>query len=128
MLRIHDFDGPATASTPEEVERLLAKRYENDFNGYWIFPAEHEYPAVSLLVKGQLAFLTYTANENEAGYVSDGGVEGLTPGEQSLFFLARNQQQWVSNDSIVSARDAVEAVKELLVSPDLPRAIKWFEL
>ena len=44
-MRIRHFGGIETASTRDELRRILAKRFENESNEFWIFADNKEFSA-----------------------------------------------------------------------------------
>jgi len=128
-MKLEDFKGAEEINDDVELETALKKRYGNDANSFWLTHKSQKYPSMAVLVKGNLASVNYFPEEDSAGFRSVGNVDGLTPGEMSIFYLdSENQEQEVLNDSIVPFKDAVKAAKEFLTSSKLPTSIQWFEL
>ena len=44
-MRIRHFGGIETASTRDELRRILSKRFENESNEFWIFADNKEFSA-----------------------------------------------------------------------------------
>jgi len=128
MLTIEDFGGKVTVATPDDLDRALARRYEHAANAFWLYPGENAFPVMGMFVKGDVASVTYMPNEDEAGYVSEGGLDGFPAGEQSMFYIWPNEPQWVLNSSLIPMSVATEGAKELLASGALPKAIVWSKL
>jgi hypothetical protein len=128
-MRVQDFEGVYQASTPNAIESVLAKRYGGGVNAFWLSHGDSKYPAILILVKGELASLHYFPRERHAGFRSVGAVEGLEPGGSSTFFMNNpHEEQEVLNDSIVPFSVALEVANEFSACTDLPRFAEWFEL
>ncbi len=128
-MKLEDFNGAHEIKNDVELETALNKRYGHDANSFWLTHNSKKYPSMALLVRGNFASINYFPQEDSAGFRSTGNVDGLAPGEMSIFYLdSENQEQEILNDSIVSFADAVRAAKEFLSSSKLPSSIEWFEL
>jgi hypothetical protein len=84
-MRIEDHKGVYRARIPQEIEEILRKRYDNDVNSFWLAHGDELYPAINLLVNGELAHLHYFPSDRHAGFASVGDLESLKPGGTSTF-------------------------------------------
>lgn len=128
-MRAQDFKAVHEVRNIEELERILATRYENGLNGFWLSHGLEKYPVISLLVKDDLATLHYFPKEGDPGLRSVGNDARRAAEEFTTFALDDvRQKQWVLNEAVVSFPRALEAAKEFLVSEQLPRSIEWLQL
>jgi hypothetical protein len=127
-VRIQDFESTRNAKDVNELERALRSRH-GDANSFWLSHGEETKPALSILVRGDLAYLHYFPNDSHPGFASIGTVRELKPDHTTTFFLdTPDQEQEIMNNSIVSFSEAVQAAKAFFISKDLPAAIRWVEL
>jgi len=127
-LRIQDFENTRNADDVNELERALRVRHD-DANSFWLSHGKETKPALSILVRGDLAYLHYFPDDSHPGFSSIGAVRELKRDGTTTFFLdTPEQEQEIVNSSIVSFSEAVKVAKEFFISKDLPEAIKWFEL
>jgi hypothetical protein len=54
-LKIWDFGGEHDATTCAQLEGVLAARYGNGINGFWLAHGDEKSPALALLVNGSYA-------------------------------------------------------------------------
>jgi hypothetical protein len=88
-LRVDDFDGPHEANSVSALEIILAKRYNEDSNSFWLSHGNKRHPALALLVKGNLAGMHYFPKDSHPGFVPTGTLVGLPSGEQTTFYLGK---------------------------------------
>jgi hypothetical protein len=128
-MKIEDFGGAHDANSASELEKILQKRYGSGANGFWLSHDNERSPAISLLVKGDLACLHYFPDELHPGFLSVGAIEELTPSETTTFFLdTPDQEQELPNSAVIRFSKAVEVAKDFYASKELPRSIRWLEL
>lgn len=128
-MRIEDFGGVSHARNKAELEAVLARRFGTGVNEFWLFGDGADGPRLSIVVKGDLASLTYFPGGDHPGYTSVGGVEGLDPEGFSTFYVnTPREKHEVANDSLVPVDDATRAAIEFMESPVLPNALDWLEL
>ena len=128
-MRVEDFYGASDVASITDLESVLRRRYGRGVNSFWLSHADEKNPTLSMLVKGELATLTYFPQESHPGFTSIGKMEGLDPDEMTIFYLdTPEQEQEIMNSSVVAFSSAVEAAKEFFNSRNLPTAIKWSEL
>lgn len=128
-MRIQDFEHVHDVNGEDALNLALSERYGNGVNAFWLSHGSSKYPAILLLVNGDLATLNYFPRERHPGFRSVGALQNLEPDGTSTFFMNDvNEAQPISNDSIVSFSSALRAAKEFLVSTDLPHSLEWFEL
>ena len=129
-MRIQNYQDVWEVRSAVELEAILVKKPQSDVNEYWLSHGEEKYPAISLLVKGEIASLSYLPEGGHPGYVSAGKVPGLDLFENTQFSTTRNRADdvSVSNQHVIPSSDAVAAAKEFLISTDLPKNVEWSKL
>ena len=128
-MRVEDFYDAHDVASITDLESALNKRYGQGVNSFWLSHAREKGPVISLLVKGDLATLTYFPGRDHPGFTSIGKMEGLNPDENTILYLDNpDQAQEIPNTSIVPFSTALEVSKEFFNSRNLPTAIQWFEL
>jgi hypothetical protein len=128
-VRIEDFGGKQEARNLSEYEAALESRFGPRRNGFWIWHEEEIYPALSLLVAGELATILYFPFDGHPGFASDGKIEGLDKHGSTIFSFDRiEQEQEFPNYQVVPLVAAMSAAKEFFASKQLPTSIEWNEL
>jgi hypothetical protein len=127
-MRVDDSKGTYQTRTSSELETVLQKRYGPGVNSFWLTHDGEKYPAVALLVKGDLACLHYFPKDSHPGFLSIGSAEELTPDEATIFQLDNLDQAEMPNSSVVHFHQAVEAAKDFFASKELPKSVQWIEL
>lgn len=128
-MRIQDFERVYDASGNDAIDSALTKRHGSGVNAFWLSHGSSKYPALLILVNGELASLHYFPKDRHPGFRSVGKVEGLEPGGTTTFFMNNvNEPEQILNDSIVPFSTALKAAKEFSASADLPPSVEWFEL
>ncbi len=129
-MNIVDFKGLVyEAADRDQLEAVLMRRHGNGVNEFWLSHGNDRYPAVALLVKGDLAALHYFPTEGHPGFTSAGNVAGLESGEITTFWIsAGGETIGVLNDAVMPFSVALAAAAEFLISIELPRSVEWFEL
>ena len=129
MLKIIDINKQYTAASVEEVADILRTRFDTNSNSFNLSHDDDEYPLLSILVKDELATLSYFARDNEPGWVPTGSATG-SKAETTLFHISRYPADdlQVQNDAVVSFATALNAAAEFFNSKELPTSINWLEL
>jgi Immunity protein Imm1 len=128
-MRIEDFTMTDHATEYANIEVALMRRNQSGFNEFWLSHGDDKYPAISVLVSGDLASLHYFPREGHPGLSSVGKVQGLKSDGSTKFFINDGTEELeVSNDSIVPFSLALKAAHEFAISNSAPRSIQWFEL
>ena len=81
---------------------------------------------MTLAVKGDLATLHYMRNNEDAGFVSVGGI--LNPDEDVIFKMDERNDFPVRGDAVLPFSNAFNAAKEFFHSKKLPTCIEWLEI
>ncbi len=128
-MRIHDYDAVWHVTSPTDIEAALRKRHGGERNGFWLFHGPDKFPAMSIMVVGDLAYLLYFPNDEHPGFASTDAVPGLSPGGVTTFYPDDSNETFeIFNDSIVRFADALKVAQEFAISPALPKSIQWYEL
>jgi hypothetical protein len=126
---VSDFGGEHQVSGDTELLAILASRYGEAVNEFWLSHAGHRFPAIVILANKDLACVHYLPEEFDPGYQSVGPAEGIDPrGTTDFFVNTPTEILGMLNRSVVKFSLAAEAAKEFLRSPQLPSCIKWFRL
>jgi hypothetical protein len=127
-MLISDIGGEHEATSLEEFERMLAKRFgAEQGNEFWLCHDPGGYPGLMLSVKGDLACVHYIRAERDPSFQSIGNVSGLKPGGTTNF-ASRVETFDMPNSAILHLADALPAAREFFYSDALPKSIKWLEL
>lgn len=113
---------------PADIEAALSKRHGEGINSFWLSHEAERYPAINLLVKGDLASVHYLPKDRDAGFVSVARVPNPRPDETSIFFVGPTERIWVANYQLVPFSDALKVAQEFAISATMPRCIQWFAL
>jgi len=127
-MKIEDFKGASDSTNHEGIEKALAKRYGNGVNEFWLSHVDSRYPAMSILVKGDIAALNYFPEDQHPGMTSV-GKGNLEPDGTTIFYINNEEEkQEIPNGMIVPFSLALEAAKEFAANSEPPRCIEWFSL
>ena len=129
-MKVVEINGSSDADDLDSLETILTKKYRNGYNSFWLSHGSQEYPALSLLVKDDLATLTYIPNDQSAGYRSIGNIPTLKPGYSTSFSISNSPADdvVVLNEAILPFSIALKVAKEFFVSERLPQSVQWLEL
>jgi hypothetical protein len=128
VLRVDDFNHTVMVSDEEALERALRVRYA-DANSFWLTHDHEKNPAVSILVRGELAYVHYFPSESHPGFASVGSCENVARAGSTIFFMdSVNQEQEILNASVVPFSKALKAATEFFSHKELPSCLEWTEL
>jgi Immunity protein Imm1 len=128
-MRIEDYHTACDIASRAEIEALLRRRYRAGRNAFWLCHGDRRFPAINIMVTGDLAYVHYFPKERHPGFASVGDVLGLRSGDETDFFLSSsNEPLGIANDAVVRFSDAVRVAQEFATSPELPKCIEWSEL
>ena len=128
-MRLQGFDGTMEFDEPEELEAALVKRHGAGVNSFWLSHGQQLYPALAILVKGDMAHLDYFPADGHAGYSSIGRCDGLDPAGITVFVTdSMGEEAEVLNSAVVPFSTALNAAKGFLYSNALTRNVEWLEL
>jgi hypothetical protein len=128
-MKVEDFYVIGEVADAGELAIVLKRRHGNDANEFWLSHGNDRYPAISLLVNGDLAALHYFPKEGHPGFRSAGNVAGLKPEEMTTFWISAGGETIdVLNDAVMPFAVALAAAMQFLTSDELPQSVEWFEL
>src|ERR1035441_3537567 len=93
QMRIEDFGGVSDLANEEDIEKALAKRYGEGVNEFWLFYTDNKFPAISILVKGDIAALHYFPKDQDPGMTSIGGRLNLEAGGTTIFYINTTEEE-----------------------------------
>jgi hypothetical protein len=126
---IQDFDSAHNVENPADIEAILSKRHRTGINSFWLGQSAGGFPAINIMVNGDLACVHYFPKEHDAGFTSVGGSLGLSPEGDTVFFDNNtNEACPIMNDSVVPFSEALKAAQEFAISKTMPTCMQWFEL
>ncbi len=128
-MEITDFEITQNVESLVELNAALARRFTIDgaaVNSFWL-THKARFPALSILVRDDLASLWYSGDEDSPGFISWGSMSILSKEGQTVFYL-RREPQTIPNQSIVPFIEASWAAEGFLRTKELPAAINWREL
>jgi hypothetical protein len=88
-MRIEDFDSECDVTSPGDITAALSKRDGRGINSFWLSHGSEEYPYISILVKGDIAYVHYFPKHRHPGYASVAEVLGPRPKGTSIFFCTQ---------------------------------------
>jgi hypothetical protein len=127
-MKIEDYDSVCDAASPADIEAALRKRHGDGINAFWLSHGSRLHPVLSILVKGDLAYLLYIPNEDHPGFTSVSELPVARPHETTVFFVTPNEKAWIVNGAVVPFSDALRVAQEFAISAAMPRSMRWFEL
>ena len=115
--------------TTQDLEAALIIRHNENVNSFWLNPDTYEFPQLGVLVKGDLASLTFFPKADSAGFISVGRIANLGPGDSTPFPIDKNpgDDLYVRNDAVLPWATALMAAKEFFDTEQLPKSIEWRE-
>jgi hypothetical protein len=126
---VEDFGGAHRVSSDADIDAVLAVRYAQGFNEFWLSRDGHRVPTIAIMANGDLARVHYFPRDDHPGFQSVGPAPGLDPDGGTMFALSPTETPWPRpNRSVIPFSLALAAAKEFAKSPTLPRCIEWFEL
>lgn len=127
MIKITDIHGAREASTLLDLETCLMQRCDDHFNSFWLSHDDQEYPALAVVVEGEIASLSYFPKESSPGFTSVGGMAGLEDGDVTMFSISKNlgDDIGVLNRTLIPFSAALHVATEFFCTKGLPLSIKW---
>ena len=58
-MRIEDYHNVWDVTSPADIEAALRKRHGAGRNAFWLFHGSNKSPAISIMVRGDLAYVHY---------------------------------------------------------------------
>jgi hypothetical protein len=126
---VQDFDSVRNVENPADIEAVLSKRHRAGVNSFWLGQRAAGFPAVAIMVNGDLAHVHYFPNEGPPGFASVGGSLGLSPDGETVFCHDNTEEICpMMNYSVVPFSDALKAAQEFAVSNAMPKCLQWNSL
>jgi len=90
-MKVTDFDiarieSAIDVTTRLEIESALSKRDDAGMNSFWLSHGTEEFPAINIMVNGDLAYVHYFPADRHPGYASVGNLPHLSRGGITNFF------------------------------------------
>jgi hypothetical protein len=128
-MKIEDFDSVQDLSTPLEIETALGKRHDSGLNSFWLSHGAERFPAINIMINGDLAYVHYFPEERHPGYASVGGPPNLTREGITNFFPHPSDEPFdIRNDAVVPFSKALKVAQEFAASKGMPKCIAWRSL
>jgi hypothetical protein len=127
-MRIQDFDSKHEVASPADITAVLNKRDDRGINSFWLRHGSEKYPAINIMVKGDLAKAHYFPRRGHPGYASVAKSLGPRPNETSIFFVNPTEKVWVLNSALIPFSDALKVAQEFATSTAMPKCIRWDSL
>jgi hypothetical protein len=128
-VRIQDYDSVCNVTRPADIDAALRKRHGSGRNAFWLSHGAELFPAINIMVKGDLAYVHYFPKEEHPGFASVGKLPGLRPNGDTNFFMSSSDEPVeIRNGAVVHFLDALKVAQEFATSSVVPRCIQWFEL
>ena len=126
---IQDYHSTWNVTTPAEIEAALRKRRRAGVNSFWLGYVAGGFPAINILVKGDLAHVHYFPNEDHPGFASVAKLPVPRPNALRVFFINPTEEIDVLNGEVIPFSDALKAAQEFAVSATtMPKCIRWNSL
>lgn len=128
LVNLSHLEGSVAITSAEDLRAALALRCGGT-NEFWLWH-DHEFPALLILVRGDLALVNYLPAEGDPGSIAVGDVQGLDPrGTTDLGGGPRSSERWcVANDQVVRAATAFALAEEFRSGAARPAGTGWIEL
>jgi|SRR5215469_2721109 len=128
-MKIEDFDSFDEFKTPLEIETALSKRDDAGMNSFWLSHGDELYPAINIMVNGDLAYLLYFPAERHPGYASVGNLPHLSRGGITNFFHDPGGEPFdILNEAVVPFSEALKVAQAFGLSKEIPKCIPWSSL
>ena len=129
-MKVSDINRDYQIDSDASLEAVLAKKFENTANAFWLWHEDAAYPMLGVFVKQELAYLHYIQAEGEAGFASVGGTCDLTRGQTTSFPISPHEADdiHILNEAVVPLSIALSAAKEFYFSKELPKCVEWLKL
>lgn len=86
-MQIADFDSVVEVATHDQLEQVLARRFQHGENEFWLSRIGGKYPAMSITALNDLATLQYFPTADGPGFRSIGGTKNRTSGDLETFYI-----------------------------------------
>ena len=124
---IYSFNGKKECNNKSELLDALKQRSEGNSNDFEL-RTEHEYPFLSILVKGDLACVHFFENESVCGhfaYTHDNELK-----EDFIVFNMGYEEfeTEISKDLVIPVEQAYIIAEDFYEKKEMSNKVNWFEL
>lgn len=124
---VYDFTGKEECNNLNDLLNVLKQRSKGNSNEFEL-RTEHEYPYLTILVKGDLACVHYFEDEDDCGhyaYTDDNEVK-----EDYIVFNmgSENSETEISKDLVISVEQAYNVAVDFYEKQEMSNKVNWFEL
>jgi hypothetical protein len=104
-MRTQDYNTVWNVVNPADVEAVLGKRHRSGRNAFLLSHGDNRFPAITILVNGDLAYVHYSPKRRHPGFAASAIVSSLKAGKETVFFPDRTEEPLdVMNEQVVSFR------------------------
>lgn len=82
---VYDFETGFDVANLPDLEAVLRRRHGDGINSFWIGETPGGFPALNIVVKGDLAHVHYFPGGDHPGFASVGWVPGFDPSKTTTF-------------------------------------------
>ena len=125
---VYDFDQMFEIVTLPELEVALNRRHGIGINSFWLGHVAGGFPAINIVVKGDLAHVHYFPKEGHPGFASQAKLPVPRPDETSAFFIRPKEKIWILNGEVIPFSEALKAAQEFALSRTMPQCLRWTSL
>jgi hypothetical protein len=112
------------------LDRILDTRDHEGFNGFFIYGSD-KHPMLAILVREDLAHLTFFPEEGHPGHVAIGNLDrgrlARFMENDSVTFRA-GENFWIAPEHVIPFEDAKRAAHDFFATLTLCPSLEWFEL
>jgi hypothetical protein len=103
-MRIWNYNTVWEGTSPAEIGRILSTSHGNRRNAFRLSHGEKKFPAINIMVSGELAYVHYFPKERHPGFASVGLLLGLKPdGNMTCFPDDTDEPLENMNNAVVGA-------------------------
>ena len=129
MVKIEDMGGTLYAATQSALREALSRRHGRGVNEFWLSHDDEKFPVLAILVREEIASVSYMSEAGMPGWKAVAPVPGLEQKGDTVFYVNTPQESTlVANDFVVPFSIAEAVAEEFLSNPQLPSCVEWFEL
>jgi hypothetical protein len=127
QLTIHDFNGETNIASIEDLETAMS-RSNNGENAFEISIQNSEYPYMMVLRKDEISAVHFFPDEMSTGLQSQGSQTRQDESSVAFRQTLDGAEIWISGSSLISWREAKEAIRSFFISGEISETIEWLEL
>jgi len=109
------------------LQAVLQTNMPDDSNSFWLSVERDTYPVLSILFKGELAYLNYIPNDGDAGFVGFAGDGSPFRGQQISFSMSAYSADdvVVCGETVFPRSKAIHVAVEFFNNHEMPSSISW---